>query len=835
VSYASVFVLSVRLLARDFRAGELGVLVAALTIAVAAVTTVAFFADRVQRALSDEAAALLGADLMLSSDRPLSAEFSAEATRIGLATTRMIRFPSMSLSQHKSALTEVKAVEESYPLKGQVRIADRVFERGRAAQGIPAPGTVWVDEKLSASLGIQVGDTITLGDSQFQAGAVILQQPETGVGFLNLAPSLIMNLEDLPGTGLIQTGSRARYALLVAGPAVQSFRDWAASRIGPGQRLVDVREARPEIKAALERAAQFLGLAAVVSVMLAAAASALSARRYLRRHFDTCAMMRSLGASHALIMRLFLLQLAMLGAAASAVGCLLGLLGQQGLALVLGPLLNLKLAAPGILPVLKGFIAGLVLLAGFAVPPLLSLNKVPTLRVLRRDLTAPSSSGVLGYLAGAALIAGLIVWEAGEIRLGGYVLGGVVAVILVSIGAGYFFLAGAAWVGRIAGSSWRLGLANLKRRHLSSLIQIAALSLGLMALLLLTLVRGELLENWRTSVPPDAPNRFLVNIQPDQVNSLKEFFSRRKLAPPAIFPMVRARLVAINDKRVASDDYVDERAKRLIDREFNLSWATQLELDNTVTAGRFWGETASRAEFSVEEGIAQALGIALGDLLTYDIAGSLVSGRVTSLRKVQWDSFRVNFFVIAPPGLLETYPATHITSFYLPGQAPDRVEFLVELSETFPNILVIDVASILAQVQAVMERMNQAMEFVFLFTLASGLLVLYAAIAATRDERIFEAGILRTLGASTRQLNAIQLGEFAALGTLSGLVAALGATLLGWVLASRVLHIPYSPDPWVFVAGISCGAAGVALAGWFTVRASRTEPPIKALRAVSSM
>jgi putative ABC transport system permease protein len=819
------------MLGRDRRGAELKVLATALAIAVASVTTVAFFADRVERALAIEANKLLGADLVLSSDRPPSSTFSNEAARLGLSVVETLRFPSMAFKEDKSTLTEVRAVAPGYPLRGEIRIAERAFQPGRAAQKIPTPGSVWADEKLVARLGLRLGDALTLGQQSFRLDAVITQQPEAGIGFLNLAPSLTMNLSDLPQTGLVQTGSRVRYGLSVAGAeaAVGAFRQFAASRIGPGQKLETVRDTRPEIKAAHERGERFLGLASLVSVILAAAAIALAARQYVERHLDACAMMRCAGASQGMILRLYLWQLALLGAAASTAGCILGLLGQQGLALILGPMVAVELPPPAPEPALKGWVAGLALLAGFALPPLFALRKVPALRVLRRDLRAPDGLSVFGYLLGAGLIAALILWEASELSLGGYALAGTAGVILTAVGSGLLLLVASSRIAARAGSSWRLGFANLKRRRLSSLIQIAALSLGIMALLLLTLVRTDLLRNWETSVPHDAPNRFLVQIQPDQAKPLEHFFARHGMARPALFPMVRGRLVAINDKRVASADYADDRAKRLIDREFNLSFATRLQPDNAVVAGRFWSDAlASRAEFSVEQGIAETLGIALGDELSYDIAGELVSARVTSLRRVEWDSFRVNFFVIAPPHLLEPYPASYVTSFYL---APERVDFLNELAHAFPNILVIDVAAILSQVQAMMARVASAVEFVFGFTLFAGLLVLYAAILATRGERVAEAGIMRALGATGRQLAAIQVAEFAALGALSGTVAALAASALAWVLASRFLHIPYSFNPWIFVAGIGCGAFGVALAGAFAARASRSAPPLETLRA----
>ncbi|HSF48981.1 MAG TPA: FtsX-like permease family protein, partial [Burkholderiales bacterium] len=627
---SSILALSLRMAARDLRAGELGVLIAALAIAVAGVTTVSLFGDRVQRALKHEANALLGADLVVSSGRELPGELLQEAKRLSLATASTVRFPSMALAGEESALSDVRAVPEGYPLRGEVRIADQAFTHGSTAAAIPARGSVWVDDKLSARLKLDVGDTITLGESEFRVDALITHQPGVGIGFLSLAPSLMMNREDLAQTGLMQTGARARFSLLIAGlpQAIETFRAFVEARADSGIRVEGVRDARPEIKAALERAERFLGLAALASVLLAAAAVALAARRYLQRHLDACAMMRCLGASQRLILTLFLCQFVVVGLSASVLGCLIGAISQEGLAALLAPLARVELPPPGVAPALRGVAAGFALLLGFAFPPLMTLKRVPPLRVLRRDLKPPDSLSAAGYVLGAGLIVAMILWQANELRLGLYVLGGTVGAILVSVIAGYALLGAAAWAGKRVGGSLRIGLANLRRRRLGSLVQIAALSLGLMALLLLTLVRGDLLRSWQASIPPDAPNRFIVNIQPDQLAALEDFFVQRGMPKLTIFPMVRGRLIAINEKPVSSDDYADDRAKRLIDREFNLSWATRLQPDNTIVAGRFW--TGGReSEFSVEEGIAQTLGMRLGDRLTYDVAGARIEAPVT--------------------------------------------------------------------------------------------------------------------------------------------------------------------------------------------------------------
>jgi putative ABC transport system permease protein len=837
LSWRRALAFAARLLARDWRAGELRVLAVGLIVAVTSLTTVAFFADRVKQALSAEANQLLGADLMVISDRPIAPALAERARELGLATVRLVRFPSMTVAGENTVLTEIKAVGPGYPLKGRIAIRTGPDAEPARPQGIPDAGTVWVDDRLLARLGVGIGDALGVGERRFRIAAQVVEDPETSVGFLNLGPRLTLNLVDLQSTGLIMVGSRVSYRLGVAGApaAIAAFRAQAERSIGPGQRVEDVRDARPEIRSALERAEKFLGLSALLSVILAAVAVALAARRYLRRHLDGVAIMRCLGASQGLILRLHVAQFVVLGLLASALGCLLGVAGQSVLAALLTPLVGVALPLPGWMPVLQGFAAGFVLLLGFALPPIVALRRVPTLRVLRRDLGLPDSAGWAGYAVGVAALGGLLLWEAQDAKTGWYVLGGAVGTMAALALVTLALLRLATWSGRRAPFAWRFGLANLQRRRFSTVTQVVALGVGILALVLLTLVRSDLLANWRQSLPADAPNRFLVNIQPDQVEPLRAFFAQQGYAAPQMFPMVRGRLVAINGRPVSSLDYSEDRAKRLVDREFNLSWAERPQVDNVILAGRWWTPaqrdapsfSAEDGLFSVEDGIAQTLGIRMHDRLTYEIAGSRLEGTVSSLRKVEWDSFRVNFFVVSPPGMLQGYPASYVTSFHLPAE---RGALMDQLVQRFSNVLVIDVASVLAQVQRIMDQLVKAVEFVFLFGLLAGLVVLFAAISATHDERVFDAAILRTVGATGRQMLSAQAAEFLAIGALAGLLASIGATVLGYVLATRVLNVPYAVDPWVWLAGLAGGTGGVLLAGLLGTRRILRTPPMEIFR-----
>jgi putative ABC transport system permease protein len=498
------------------------------------------------------------------------------------------------------------------------------------------------------------------------------------------------------------------------------------------------------------------------------------------------------------------------------------------LATWLGQVVNVTLPATSMVPAVHGAMAGMLLLLGFALPPLMSLAQVPTLRVLRRELGMPRRLGAFGYAAGAAVIAAMILWRAQDLKLGLTVLAWFVAAMAAACALTWLLLR-SLHVLRGRGASLRFGVASLQRRQLATILQVVALGIGIMALLTLTLVRSDLLRTWRDSLPPLAPNRFIVNVQPEQVEPIRGFLSERGMTAPKLYPMVRGRLVEIGGRKVSAEDYPDDRARRLITREFNLSWATEMQADNRVVAGRWWDPGAPADQLSVERGLAETLGIRMGDVLKFDIAGTPVSARVTSLRSVDWDTFNVNFFVVAPPGLFEGHPATYATSFHLPR---GETALLNALVKAFPTVVLIDVAQTLGQVQRMMDQAALAVQFVFLFTLAAGLIVLYAALASTQDERLFQATIMRTLGASRLQIRRAHLTEFTLIGAAAGFVAAAGASGLAYFIAHRFLHLEYTPDPGVWLLGILGGAAGVAAAGYLGTRRVLSVAPLKVLRAL---
>ncbi|MGD9871956.1 MAG: ABC transporter permease [Thauera sp.] len=825
--------LAFRMMLRDLRAGELHLLGLANVIAVASLTSVGFLADRVGRALDREANQLLGGDLLLRADKPWPGSFADEAHARGLQTAQTVLFTSMASTEEAAVLGGVKVVEDGYPLRGAVRIAPGPNQADAPAGRAPQQGELWLDERLFAELGVEVGDTVGLGKLAFRVGAMVSFESDRGANFFSLLPRAIFNLKDLDATGLIAVGSRATWRLHVAGTpqAVESYEKWARANLGRGQRVETVENARPEVRAALDQAQRFLRLAALLAVILAAVAVGLSARRFMARHLDGCAVMRVLGARQAQVLGVVVGEFLIFGLAAAVAGTALGWSVQWGLAGGLREILATELPAPSMLPLAHGVAVGMALLAGFVLPQLLRLGKVSTLRVLRREFDFAEPVSGSAWALGLAALLGLIFWIAADARLGLMVAAGfAVALGVFALAAwGVLKLAGRLkGQGSLRGGGWRYGIAALGRRMGSSVIQAAALGLGMTALLLLTLVRADLLDNWRNMAPSDAPNRFIINIQPDQRAGIAAAFAADGLAVPAIQPMIRGRMTTINGEPIDLDRYEDPRTRRLAEREFNLSYGAALPKGNEVESGR-WHGAAAEPQFSVEKGLAETFGLKVGDRVAFEIAGQRVEAPITSVRKLDWDSMRVNFFFIASEGVLENYPASLITSFHL---SPGNHDFTTRLVAQFPNLTVIDIAAVIAQVQAMTDKLIVIVQFVFGFAVLAGLIVLYAALQATHDERDYELAMLRTLGARNRQVRQALFAEFLVLGGVAGILAGIGASALGWVLAEQVFRMPYVPALVPVLVAVVLGAAGVVAGGWLGTRALLNRPPLASLRAL---
>ncbi|MDR5809468.1 FtsX-like permease family protein [Caballeronia sp. LZ019] len=825
--------------ARDWRAGELTMLLLALVLAVAALASVGFLADRMRQGLARDGRQMIAADFVVRADHPVDAMFAAEARSLGLDTAGTTIFPSMISATSReplSRLAAIKGVTDGYPLRGKLRIAPAPDTPDAPAQGIPAPGTVWVDPALLDALKTRAGGTVKVGTRTFTVAAVITRELDRGFSFINFSPRLMMRADEIAGTGLLGYGSRVTYRLLVAGPDAQvdRFAQFARDKTDGGKlrgvSLESLSDGQPQVRQTIDRASHFLTLVSLLTALLAAVAIAMAAHRFARRHLDGCAAMRCLGVSQRTLRALFLNEFLAIGVIGSAAGIALGFIGHLVLLHWLGSLVDVELPPASAWPALEGIAMGLVLLLGFALPPLLPLTRVPPVHVIRRELGDAGRVAYAAYSVGVLLFAALLVVAAGELKLGGIVAGGFAAGLLLFGAIARAALWAAARIVRReksrAGVGWRYALASLERRSGASALQITALGIGLMCLLLIAMTRNDLIKGWRDATPPDAPNEFLIDIQPEQRDGVLAYLHGHGQPQAALSPMVRARLVSINGKPVNPDSYERADARRLVDREFNLSYTTALPDDNRVTQGAWFG-TDARPQVSIEEGIAKTIRVKMGDVLRFDVAGLPVEAPVTSLRKVDWNSFKVNFFVLMPPEALADLPATFITSFHLPADDQRMIDGLIA---AYPNVTAIDTAPILAQIQRTLAQVIGAVQFLFLFTLAAGVLVLYAALAGTRDERMRESALLRALGASHRQVRSVQVAEFVAVGALAGLMAALGAQGIGYVLASRVFEFHIDFNPWLVPAGIVAGIACAGLGGWLSLRRVLARPALQSLR-----
>ena len=819
-----------RMLWRDWRGGELTILAIGLIIAVTSITAVGFFTDRIERGLQMQSAELIAGDLVITSGRSDINDYLTEARSNDFQVTTTQQFRSVVIASERLQLAEVKAVSDGYPLRGVLRISDTAFGDDEATTGIPAPGELWVEPRLLQLLQLEIGDSVDLGTSTFTIRKFIRYEPDRAGDLFSVAPRVMMNSADLADTGLISTGALVNYRVLIAGDSdsIDSYRDVVKKRLRAGEQVLSVEEGRPELNTALRSAQQFLGLAALISVLLAGVAVATVANRFSSRHLNTSAMMRCLGASQDTIIRLFTMEMLWLSLIASTVGCLLGMLTQLVITDLLDQLVLRQLPPPSLKSLVLGYATGIVMLIGFALPPLLSLRRVPPLHVLRKDVPSRPPSVWTVYLAVLLCMSLLLYWQIGDLQLVSIVIGGIIATLAVLASAAYLLILLLNRLRARVGVAWRFGLANISRRPGSSVIQIVAFGLGIMVLLLLSTVRSDLLDNWQSSLPNDAPNYFVINVQSDQVAKITAYFDEMGVNKTRMYPMVRARLVEINGSKVSTSDYESERAKRFVTREFNLSWAREMQPDNAVVMGQWWQQQDyGKPLMSFETQLAQTLKLQLNDVVSFDINGSLMDFTISNLRSVDWDTFNVNFFTVVPPGVLEQQPANWITSVYLDKEQRQQLDKLVR---EFTNITLIDIETIMQRVRGIIERVSLAVEFIFLFTLLAGLAVLYAAIQSNQDERRFESAVLRTLGASKKVLMLGLFAEFTMLGAISGLLAGLAATSLAWLLAEFIFRFDYQFDISVALTGLISGILIVVIAGILGTRSVLTTPPVKTLR-----
>jgi putative ABC transport system permease protein len=825
-----------RTLRRDLRAGELRLLIVAVLLAVAALTAVGFFADRLKGGLQRDARQLIGGDAVVASDNPTPLPFIERARSLGLQTASTYGFPTMARASEAQGgatkLVALKAVEAGYPLRGSLQVSATPGAPGQATREVPAPGEAWVDASLLEALALKVGDPVLLGDASLRIGRVITLEPDRGAGFMSFAPRVMLNKADVAGTGLVQPASRVSYRFAVAGDAVavKRFSDWADATLKKGElrgiRLDSFESGRPEMRQTLERAEKFLNLVALLAALLSAVAVALAARGFAANHLDDCAMLRVLGQSQRTIAQAYAFEFAAIGLAASALGVAIGFAVHYVFVLLLAGLVEAALPAPSLWPVAFGLGMGLTLLFAFGLPPVLQLAQVPPLRVIRRDVgnLKPASIAVLGL--GVAGFAALLLAASSDLKLGLIAVGGFAgAVAVFALLSWLAVLLLRRSVNETTAPRWLvLATRQISARPAYTVVQVSALAVGLLALVLLVLLRTDLVASWRRASPPDAPNRFVINVMPDQSEAFRQALQAGGVKKYDWYPMIRGRLVAINDKPVSPDDYADDRAKRLVDREFNLSNAAERPSHNEVVAGSWTPE--KKGEVSVEQGLMETLGLKLGDQLRFDIGGQQNDARITSVRKVDWGSMHANFFVMYTVSSLGDVPVTYMSAF----RAPDRPGFDNALVRTFPNVTNVDMSATIGQVQRVLDQVIRAVEFLFGFTLAAGLVVLFAAVTATREERAREFAVMRAVGARGSLLRQVQRAELVGVGLLAGFLASIVASLIGWGLARFVFEFSWTASPLVPVTGSLAGAVLALAAGWWGLREVLRRPVVDTLR-----
>lgn len=815
-------------LRQDLRSTELVWLIVALTLSVTALSSVSFLADRMQRTFAFDARQLLASDLLIASDQALPEIFLEEAKKRNLQIANTIVFPSMASSGAQSKLSSLKAVSGAYPLRGALQIESSI--QSSATKG-PPPGTVWVDAAMLASLQAKVGEQLKLGNRQFVIGGVLTRELDRGAGFMNFAPRVMMSIEDLPTTGLLGLGSRVTYRLLLAGDDVdiQAYELWANTAIQAqglrGVRLETLENAQPVMRKTLDRAERFLSLIALLTAMVSAVAIALSSRRYVLKQADACAVLKCLGASSSSILIKQLTTLLGLGIIAAILGSSLGFLVQQLLLLALGNLVMGNMQSISIWPVLWSAALSCFLLFGFALPPLLGLVKVSPIRLIRKEYAGLPRVAIWVALLGLGSCLALIAIAARDWKLALWTA--------LSFGAAVALFSFISWsllrlLSRIRTQHFVLRFVLLAqgRSVTYAVVQITALGIAIMALLMILLLRQDLLSAWQGNIPADAPNRFMINIQGSQKDGIDEMLSNAGVPKPDFYPMVRGRLIEINQQAITPNTYQEENARRLVDREFNLSYTNELPTGNRIVSGK-WLE-GSAPQVSLETGIAKTLKLKLGDEISFEVAGEKITAPITSLRKLDWGSMRVNFFVIMPPSLLNQSPHSWITSYYQ-GSNRDNLDF--RLSQAYPNLTVVDVTASMQQIQDVLNKLTAALSLLFAFTVIAAVLVLIAAISATQDERFRNAALLKALGASRQVLARIANIELLIIGAVAGSLAGIAAGAAAWALGRYVLEIEFNAFTQALFMGLVFGITSCLLAGYRFQKKIQSATAIECLRA----
>lgn len=823
------WVLAWRLLRRDFRAGELKILMLALIIAVASVAAIALMANRLTRTMIVQAADFLAADMVVTSHAPLPQAWLRRAREMGLATAHTVEFTSVLVENQQLLVVGVKAVSEGYPLRGYLKTTASDITAEQITRAPPDPGRVWVAQRVLNQLGLKLGDRLQVGKASLIIDRVLTFEPDTRTSFYSLAPRVIMRVEDLPATGILAPGSRANYYQLFAGleADLKRFKSFLQPHLKPDQRLLDIHADRPDVGRALSRAERYLGLSSAIVVLIAGVAVAMAAGRYSERHFAATAVMKTLGASSGKVLRLYAYQFALVGLLAGGIGTLIGWGAQESLVLFLRTMLPERLAGPDWFAFGFGPAIAMLLLLGFSLPPLLRLKRVPPAMALRRDLLPAPLNAWLVYGFGATTII-LLVWRfTRNLELTGLIFGVGSAALLALAGLTYLLLKLAEIGLARLGPAWRLALNNLTRHRRLTLGQVLAFCVTLAAMTVSFLVRNDLVDAWQAQLPEEAPNHFVINVFPEELADFQRFLTTElKAKTSQFFPIVRGRLIAVNGIDVHRLARKDSEGEMAINRDLSLTWAEELPPDNRLVAGKWWQAGEQERQVSVEWDLARSLGIQIGDRLTFLVEGQRIDARAVNLRTVQWDSMLPNFYMIFSPGDLDGFAATYLASFYLPAE---RKSDLTELVRRFPNVTLMEVDMILQHFRMILRQVSFAVNYVLVFALFAGLLVLWTAVQSSLDERVYQGALLRALGARRKLLHRTQWAEFLFLGGFAGMLAVWMSEAVAWILYVRIFDIPFSFHPWIWWAVPLIGAGLTSLAGYWGTRGVLKHSPARLL------
>ena len=824
----SRFNLALRLLWRDSRSGELTVMILALIIAVTSSTAIALFSDRLQRTMTNQTAEFLAADLVIASPAPIPVKWLDQAIQLDLAQARTAEFSSVLIEHDELLLASIKAVSAAYPLRGFLKTTTVDYSSETITHKGPEQGTAWLEKRILSALKLKLGDSITVGEKKLTISHIITYEPDKQGDFYSFSPRVMFNEADLQATGIVQPGSHVHYFFQFSGEAkaLAKFKQWLKPQLNSSQRILDIHEDRPELGSALDRAERYLGLSSTLVILISGVAIAMATRRYTERHFNATALLRCLGLKQNEILWLYSSQFIVLGLVASAIGCLLGWFAQEALFHLLRGLLPQHIASPGLLAIFFGFIIGMAVLLGFALPPILRLKQVSPLRVLRRELEPLPSSAWLIYGLSIGII-GLLIWKyTDDIKMTATLLG-VGLITLLALGLLVYGLLNLTRRALPSMSlTWRFGLQGLLRNSRTSVSQILAFSITLVAMVLSFTVRTDLIDNWQKQLPDNAPNHFALNIFPGQQTAFQQDLQQQHINGSQFYPVVRGRLVEINHTPVQQFVSKDTQGDDATHRELSLTWTKELPEENKIVAGLWWTNEQTGL-VSVEQKLADSLKIKLGDFLTFTVGSQQINATVTSIRTLRWDTMKPNFYMVFSPGTLDAYPSTFITSFYLPETQKNVLNTLVK---KYPGTTILEVDLILQQFKTILTQLTEAINYLLYFALMAGFTVLFAAVYATLDNRIYEGALMRTLGANRSLLRKTHIIEFSSLGLISGVLAVVISEAIIYALYTRVMAMEYHPSLYLWALMPFTGAIFVGMAGCWGVRQVLNKSPLRVLR-----